>query len=98
MRAGCGILALALLCSLPVDAASKRDMHQRAAFMKMHPCPSTGKARGACPGYVVDHVVALCAGGKDSPTNMQWQTVEAGKLKDRDERRLCASHRRGRRT
>lgn len=49
----------------------KRDPAQRAAFMRSHPCPATGKAHGACPGYVVDHVQALKHGGADSPGNMQ---------------------------
>jgi hypothetical protein len=50
--------------------------------MKSHPCPSTGKTHGSCPGYVVDHVQALKHGGADSPSNMQWQTKEAAKAKD----------------
>jgi hypothetical protein len=37
------------------------------------------------PGYVVDHVVALKRGGADSPGNMQWQTIEDAKAKDRIE-------------
>ena len=37
------------------------------------------------PGYVVDHVVALKHGGTDSPSNMQWQTKEAAKAKDKVE-------------
>jgi hypothetical protein len=39
---------------------------------------------------VVDHVIPLCAGGADTPVNMQWQTVDAGKAKDRAERAQCA--------
>jgi hypothetical protein len=34
---------------------------------------------------VVDHVIALKRGGADAPSNMQWQTVEAAKAKDRVE-------------
>jgi len=30
---------------------------------------------------VVDHIVPLCAGGADAPSNMQWQTVEAAKAR-----------------
>jgi hypothetical protein len=41
------------------------------------------------PGYVIDHVVPLACGGADAPSNMQWQTVEAGKAKDRVERQGC---------
>jgi hypothetical protein len=51
--------------------------------MKSYPCPSTGRTSGACPGYVVDHVQALKHGGRDEPSNMQWQTVEAAKAKDK---------------
>jgi hypothetical protein len=54
-----------------------------AEFKKMHPCPSTGAIRGACPGWVVDHIIALCVGGEDAVHNLQWQTVEDAKAKDR---------------
>jgi len=61
----------------------KRSETAKLAFERHHPCPSTGKTSGACPGYVVDHVVPLKRGGADAPTNMQWQTKEAAKAKDR---------------
>ena len=63
----------------------KRDPAQRRAFERTHSCPSTGRTSGACPGYVVDHVMPLKRGGADRPSNMQWQTVEAAKAKDRVE-------------
>src|SRR5439155_22917630 len=37
----------------------KRSESARLAFEHHHPCPSTGKTSGACPGYVVDHIVPL---------------------------------------
>ena len=69
----------------------RRDRHGRIArsgeakwrFRRSHPCPSTGRSRGACPGYVIDHVRALKHGGADDPSNMQWQTKAAAKAKDR---------------
>lgn len=64
---------------------TRRDPEQRAKFMRTHPCPSTGKTHGACPGYVVDHVQALKHGGRDDPSNMQWQSVRAAKAKDKVE-------------
>src|SRR5690242_20551867 len=39
------------------------------------------------PGYVVDHIIPLSEGGMDDPSNMQWQTKEEAKAKDRTERR-----------
>jgi len=57
----------------------------RAAFERDNPCPSTGQPRGACPGYVVDHIVPLKRGGADLPDNMQWQTVEEARAKDKVE-------------
>jgi hypothetical protein len=79
------ILLVLSAALLPSSALSKppRDPHQRAAFIKAHPCPSTGKTRGACPGYFVDHVTPLCAGGRDHSSNMQWETREEAKVKDR---------------
>ncbi len=64
----------------------KRSAAAKDAFKRQHPCPSTGRRTGACPGYVIDHVRALECGGADDPSNMQWQTVAAGKAKDKVER------------
>jgi hypothetical protein len=63
----------------------KRSAEARDEFKRDHPCPSTGKGSGACPGYVIDHVVPLKRGGPDEPRNMQWQTIEAAKEKDKVE-------------
>ena len=86
-------LLFAILCVGPysmADANTRRDSKARAEFQRVNPCPATGKRTGACPGYVVDHVLPLCAGGADSPDNMQWQTIAEAKIKDRVERRQCA--------
>lgn len=64
----------------------KRSSAAKGSFKRQHPCPSTGRRTGACPGYVIDHVRALECGGADSPENMQWQTASAAKAKDRRER------------
>lgn len=63
--------------------AKKRNPAARQAFLKANPCPATGKNTGACPGYIVDHIVPIKRGGGDHPYNMQWQTVENAKDKDR---------------
>jgi hypothetical protein len=62
-----------------------RNARSVQAFKKSHPCPSTGKTSGACPGYVIDHIQPLKRGGVDSPGNMQWQTKAAAKAKDKVE-------------
>ncbi len=63
----------------------KRSATAKHAFERANACPSTGKTSGSCPCYVIDHVQPLCKGGADHPANMQWQTVAAGKAKDRVE-------------
>ena len=42
----------------------------------------TGYPHGR-PGYVVDHVIPLKRGGCDCPSNMQWQTIDEAKAKDK---------------
>lgn len=61
----------------------KRSSSAKNEFKMAHPCPSTCNTSGACPGYVIDHVKALKHGGADAPANMQWQTKEAAKAKDK---------------
>jgi len=82
------LLWLAVMVSACV-AAPYRSSSVAAAFQRQVPCPATGKREGACPGWVKDHKIPLCAGGADHPSNMQWQTIEAAKAKDREERRQC---------
>ena len=64
-------------------ARAARSAHAKTTFRKAHPCPATGKSAGACPGYVIDHVVPLKRGGPDQPGNMQWQTLADARAKDR---------------
>lgn len=77
------VAAATLLCVAAACAAAPRSHAAKAEFQREHPCPSTGQARGACPGFVIDHRVALCVGGRDEPQNMQWMTVADAKAKDR---------------
>jgi hypothetical protein len=63
----------------------QRSPEAKHEFRKSHPCPSTGKTSGKCPGYVIDHVQALKRGGADAPSNMQWQSKAAAKAKDKAE-------------
>jgi hypothetical protein len=59
------------------------------AFQRLHPCPSTGKTTGKCPGYIRDHVDALACGGKDAVENLQWQTYADALAKDKWELKGC---------
>jgi hypothetical protein len=53
----------------------------RAEFMRENPCPSTGATRGPCPGWEVDHHIALCSGGADAVDNLVWRTREQHAIK-----------------
>lgn len=92
-------LILAAMLALQAQAATTytyivlpttRHASTVTMFRKSNPCPVTGKTTGACPGWVVDHGMPLCAGGADAPYNMFWQKTANSYLKDADERRLCA--------
>ena len=47
---------------------------RREAYPREHPCPSTGKTSGNCPGYVVGYVVLPKHGGRYETANMRWMT------------------------
>lgn len=90
------IVIAALLTTSPTVARDSRGKILRhrtpiAAFMKAQPCPyppDVGSTK-RCRNGRVDHVVPLCAGGADDPSNMQWQTIEAAHQKDRLEVWIC---------
>jgi len=71
--------------AIPRDSPGriKRSEKAKHNFQRSNPCPSTGRTTGSCPGYVIDHIKPLKHGGSDSPSNMQWQTKEAAKAKDK---------------
>jgi len=91
VRAPIAVLALAFALTSPIAEAWPAHSHgkypgsaeAKQEFKRAQPCPSTGKSRGACPGYVIDHITPLKRGGADAPYNMQWQTKEAAKQKDK---------------
>lgn len=79
--------ARCVTCMRDSNGKIKRSSSAKHEFMRMNPCPSTSRTSGGCPGYVIDHVRPLATGGADDPSNMQWQTIEAAKAKDKVERR-----------
>ena len=71
------------------NAEYHRSQKAKAIFKFSHPCPATGRNRGSCPDYIIDHIKPLACGGEDSPNNMQWQTKADAKTKDKWERNGC---------
>jgi hypothetical protein len=69
-------------------AGVERDKHgkiKRSTKAKDDFKKETGYPHGR-PGYVIDHVIPLSIGGRDAPSNMQWQTKADAQAKDRTER------------
>jgi hypothetical protein len=88
-RAVIRILAVLLLMASLAWAGGTRSHSAIREFKAQNPCPSTGLNTGRCPGYIIDHVYPLCAGGPDASDNMQWQTLEEAKGKDQYEHHWC---------
>jgi hypothetical protein len=89
VRGICGALLTLALALAPAVAGPERSRAARAEFQRLNPCPATGKSRGACPGWQVDHRVPLKCGGADAPWNLQWLTIEDHKAKTRAEAGSC---------
>ena len=85
------ILIFLSLTLIHTVEARERSQKAKDNFKYSHPCPSNGNNHGSCSGYVIDHIQALACGGADSPENMQWQSIEEGKAKDKWERKECES-------
>lgn len=79
------IIAIALSMFFASPALACRSRVQYNHFRATHPCPATNQIKGPCPGFVVDHIRALCKHGLDRADNMQWQSVAEAKAKDRIE-------------
>ena len=69
------VLILGLFTS-GAEAKIFRSSKAKHEFMRL-----SGYPKGR-PGYVIDHIIPLCAGGLDAPSNMQWMEREAAILKD----------------
>lgn len=82
------LLALTLVLALPAVAIERSAAAVRE-FRAAHACPATARHRGACPGFQVDHVRPLCAGGEDLSRNMQWISVENHRWKTFVDVREC---------
>ena len=81
-------LMVALLCSTHAEAKTTRSRGQVESFLRQHGFKRTP------PGYHVDHIIPLCAGGKDTPENMQLLTVKEHRRKTKVDLRLCRKLRR----
>lgn len=84
-------MAVAFLLAASAHAAQHRSKAVLRAFVNQQACPSTGLHRLPCPGWQMDHIVPLCAGGPDAVENLQWLTREAHKEKTRGDVRYCRS-------
>lgn len=85
------LTAILLSAAFQVDAQARIPRSTAAVkeFRQANPCPVTGAARGKCAGWEVDHVIPLCAGGPDTPANMQWLTIASHRQKTKGDVMRC---------
>lgn len=79
------VLLLASLLMPGPQTAAARSAAARREFRKV-----TGFPNGR-PGFVIDHEIPLCAGGRDAVSNMRWEPVRESYIKDKYERALCVA-------
>ena len=70
-------------------AGEDRSYAAKREFQRERPWLSTGRTSGACAGYVKDHIVPLACRGPDTAANLQWQTVQAERTKERWGRKVA---------
>ena len=89
-------IALAALFAPEVSQAWPRSPALRAELQRLEPCPATGEPRGPCPGFEVDHTIALCLTGPggDIISNLQWLSIEDHRRKTKRDIELCRQARR----
>lgn len=83
------ILIIAITLAPIISYPQGRSYMAKKRFKLANPCPANGRTHGKCGGYIMDHIIPLCANGSDTADNLQWQTIKAAKQKDRLERMLC---------
>lgn len=76
-------LMVVLLPCIPAEAKITRSRAQVESFLRQHGFKRTP------PGYEVDHIIPLCAGGPDTPENMQLLSVEEHKRKTKRDIQWC---------
>ena len=81
--AAVAVIIAVVLSILGEIGAPARDRAQVRAFLRAQGLERTPK------GYEVDHVIPLCAGGADSPENMQLLTFEEHQQKTSIDLRWC---------
>jgi hypothetical protein len=87
-------ILLTLACAVAAAQPIERSRAEIRAFRADNPCPATGQVKGACPGYAVDHIRPLCAGGEDKRQNLQWISNEDHAFKTRIDTRECKKFKR----
>ena len=80
-------IAIATLVAMLFAGVANAREH-RSSSARRHFEEETGYRHGR-HGYIIDHIEPLACGGRDDPSNMQWQTRDDAKAKDRWERRGC---------
>lgn len=99
LRRTLAALLLIAACCLPAEASTSHRKRTTTSTRKA-PVPRSRSAKAdflrqsgyphGRPGYVVDHIIPLACGGADAPYNMQWQSIDDAKAKDKVERKGCS--------
>ena len=58
------LIVLMLFLSFNAQVEYRLSQKAKSIFKHKHPCPATGRIKGSCPSWIIDHIKPLACGAR----------------------------------